>query len=372
MGRATTKFFPLLDGIRGVASLLVVMRHTAVFFQPFSFQESYLAVDVFFLLSGVVLCNAYEERLRNGMKGRQFCRLRVLRIYPLYLLGLLGGTLATLWWPHGGRLEVPHLWLAVAFALFLLPYPLTPSWIFPLNGPSWSLLVELVGNAVYGLTASRLRIRLLVSIVAAGAVGLVVVLLSHGGHDLNAGYTLKGLFAGFVRYAYSYFAGVAIYRRYRSRAPAKTRSRLVPWLVLAVIASLLMLSPSTGVQPYYDFVVVTLCFPLLIYAALLTRPDPLTARICTFFGAISYAVYALHEPLSRLVVGVLGSGATRHAPWSGLLFVAFLVALCWLIDRTYDAPVRRWLLQLTGTRLRVARPAGEDRIVTTPAPESSG
>jgi peptidoglycan/LPS O-acetylase OafA/YrhL len=53
------------------------------------------------------------------------------------------------------------------------------------------------------------------------------------------------------------------------------------------------------VQPYYDFVVVMLCFPLLMYAALLSQPDPLTARICTFFGAISYAVYALHEPLSR-------------------------------------------------------------------------
>ncbi|MFX5999031.1 hypothetical protein ABTF05_21860, partial [Acinetobacter baumannii] len=64
------------------------MRHTTPFFGNNPFFSSYLAVDLFFLLSGVVLCRSYESRLLNGMRLGAFLRIRLLRLYPLYFLGI--------------------------------------------------------------------------------------------------------------------------------------------------------------------------------------------------------------------------------------------------------------------------------------------
>ena len=66
------------------------------FFGPVNFQESYLAVDVFFVLSGVVIANAYEERLQSALSVKQFVWLRLVRLSPLYILGCAFSVLAIL------------------------------------------------------------------------------------------------------------------------------------------------------------------------------------------------------------------------------------------------------------------------------------
>jgi peptidoglycan/LPS O-acetylase OafA/YrhL len=55
-----------LDGIRGMAAVLFVLRHTSAYFGRISFQETYLGVDVFFVLSGVVIANTYEATPKGG------------------------------------------------------------------------------------------------------------------------------------------------------------------------------------------------------------------------------------------------------------------------------------------------------------------
>ena len=75
--------FVLLDGIRGLAAVAIAHRHAEVFFgRPEA--SSYLAVDLFFALSGFVLAHAYGERLANGqMNPLNFMKARFLRLYPL-------------------------------------------------------------------------------------------------------------------------------------------------------------------------------------------------------------------------------------------------------------------------------------------------
>ncbi len=77
-----------LDGIRGVAAIAVFTLHYGVFFWPVTRQQSFLAVDLFFILSGYVLSKAYSRRLQSGMLLASFVYLRVVRVYPLYLLGV--------------------------------------------------------------------------------------------------------------------------------------------------------------------------------------------------------------------------------------------------------------------------------------------
>jgi peptidoglycan/LPS O-acetylase OafA/YrhL len=93
--------FVTLDGLRGIAALAIVARHAPVLFNSVSiyvqsdigkptalFFESYLAVDFFVALSGFVLAHAYGQRLRGGMPASEFMTVRLIRLYPLYLLAL--------------------------------------------------------------------------------------------------------------------------------------------------------------------------------------------------------------------------------------------------------------------------------------------
>ena len=71
-----------LDGMRAVGAFLVVMRHVPIFFGPVRVPESFLAVDLFYLVSGFVVAHAYGERLRSGASLWTFTKTRIIRLYP--------------------------------------------------------------------------------------------------------------------------------------------------------------------------------------------------------------------------------------------------------------------------------------------------
>ena len=82
------KRYEILDGMRGIAALLVLTRHTTEFW-TFTLHHSYLAVDLFFLLSGFVLASSYDISLRDRVLSvRRFIFLRLIRLYPLFLVSV--------------------------------------------------------------------------------------------------------------------------------------------------------------------------------------------------------------------------------------------------------------------------------------------
>src|SRR5205085_12699808 len=92
---ADRRVFHTLDGLRGIAALAIVLRHCDGFFGADVLPGSYLAVDLFFVLSGFVIAFAYEDRLASGLSAWRFAWVRVVRLYPLYVLGIaLGGLVA--------------------------------------------------------------------------------------------------------------------------------------------------------------------------------------------------------------------------------------------------------------------------------------
>lgn len=349
------RLFYTLDAIRGLLAILVMSRHLDAFIAPVTFQETYLAVDVFFLLSGIVICQAYEDKLRSGadMTPTSFFLVRLIRIWPLYILGSLIGLVDFIM--QGGNLVafgkgIFYLGLSV----FFLPNPnLFGPDMYPLDGPAWSLFLELIANAFYGFFLLYLTNKRMIGIVLVSALGLLAMAAISPRHSIDVGWTLKSLPFGFLRVSFSFFAGVMLYR-YFSRRPVRVidglAGNLAGTAIALVIAGMLMFAtPGPAIQPYFDVFVVVLVFPALVYLSLYCNLSNGVASVARFLGVTSFAVYALHAPLG-LFVELVDARLGLHyveafAPWGGIVMAAFVIGIAFVLDKVYDQPVRRAAVQ---------------------------
>lgn len=358
MGATTKKSqhtYLTLDGIRGVAAVLIVIRHSRYFFGDFQPSESFLAVDLFFALSGFVLAHAYTERLNGSMTAGEFMKARAIRLFPLYALGLFLGVLVALASIHSGFGLIPPEAVPWAVALGAVGLPTPPIGgtddIYPLNPVHWSLFFEMVANLVMVLFWRRLTLRAIGALCAISAAGLFIAVPYLGGAD--AGFEWNTFAVGFARVGFSFFAGIGIYRlkdRFTYRIPAAA--------ALLLTAVLLGVSPPEAARSWYELACILLIFPWLILGA--SNAEPMRgAALFRFLGVTSYAIYALHHPAQRLVNGAflkLGINVTDYAPWGGVSLVSALLLGCWAVDRVYDAPARRWLTARFQRQLATTEP----------------
>ena len=344
--RPGTGTFVVLDAMRGIAALLIAMRHVEPFFGAIPFGESFLAVDLFFLLSGTVICHAYEGRLRQGLSVPRFMWIRAVRIYPLYLLGSAVGVLNVVLRGDVGPLELAG---RVGLGLLLLP-DLVGDSLFSLNGPAWSLFLEVWVNLAYALAVRHLTTRRLLLLLGCTAPVLAACVATSAEGSLDLGWTRDTILVGVPRVAFSFFAGVLIHRIHTAyAAPAVLRSSVLPWILLLVVAAVLVAAPPPSIRPAYDLVACCVLFPVLVYAALPARPPAAATRLFGLAGRLSYPVYALHVPVAVLVGRVVAAATARpaeaFAPALGFVFLPLFCALCLLLDRRFDGPLRRWLLR---------------------------
>src|SRR5215212_7205901 len=168
--RAQKQVFHTFDALRGVAAIAVVMFHSPDLYPQGWARNAYLAVDLFFMMSGVVVFKAYGSRLAAGMSLAEFMRIRFVRLMPLYLLGLIIAAVGTALSLLGNNRE-GWSWAGLAanigLTLFLLPGPPArfsdvPPSLFPLNPPAWSLLFEVLVNLAFAaLLPFTTRVRLI-------------------------------------------------------------------------------------------------------------------------------------------------------------------------------------------------------------------
>ena len=353
------KRYDTLDAMRGVAAFLIILRHTPAFWGGVAFQNSYLAVDFFFLLSGFVVCHAYEPRLKTDMSVMAFMKLRLIRLYPLYAIGFIVSLVAlalrfydlsyTGWklaWVTGG-------------AALLVPFP-SHDQIFPLNGPAWSLWCELAGNLIYALVVKALTTRrLMVLVWLCGLIVVVSAFISHKG-GIDGGFTLKTIPVAMARFGFSFGLGVVISR---GRAVTGERRRISLWLSLLPLVILLAVLAFPDLDRLGDGAYAAICavvvFPLLLVFA--ARYEPPAWLLPTFrrLGVCSYPVYILQVPAAVLCAGLMrdsGLSPAAFAPWSGLAFVGVLTFLSMILVEHVEQPVRKRLRQVAQfTRTHVLR-----------------
>jgi peptidoglycan/LPS O-acetylase OafA/YrhL len=178
--------FVALDGLRGAAALAVVASHIPTLLGTDDLGAAGAAVDVFFIMSGIVIAHAYEQRLLGEMTVGQFAWIRLVRLYPLYALATAAFcTLAAGALVAGVALDrwnATALSTAAIAALFAIPYKAEGSnALYPLNGPAWSLPLEYAANLIYAALVARCTRVRLAATSAAGLLG--IVMLTAAGFD---------------------------------------------------------------------------------------------------------------------------------------------------------------------------------------------
>lgn len=286
--------FNTLDGMRGVAALIVAIGHGQAWFNPIPGSHSWLAVDFFFVISGFVLAKVYEPRFRSGLAPMSFMAQRYIRLYPLYFLGIglgiISGIIALLS-GHGGLSPTGFLAAAVS-GILLVPSPIFEinSSLVPLNTPGWSLVLELIVNFFYAIF-----IRFLSSIILLFIVSISTFCLIYNyQHGLILGGTSIPLFwAGLPRVGYSFFGGVLIARHLPERS-IKTQ-----WSWLAVASLVPLLFWAAKIAPAADTIIELLAMPLLVaIGASIEPPRP------RFMATLrSYIVPDLRRARSNLYSG---------------------------------------------------------------------
>jgi peptidoglycan/LPS O-acetylase OafA/YrhL len=355
------RVFHTLDALRGIAAIAVVVFHMQRFFAPVAAPSGYLAVDLFFMMSGVVLSHAYEGRFQAGMGTLEFMRVRFVRLYPLYLIGALLGivvTLASFLSRNINHWDPSSLFQAALLALLFLPdFSTRPvNELFPLNIPCWSLFLEILVNLLFVICWPLLTVRRLiaVSLLTGVTVGWAIV---HTG-SIDQGSTVLSFPVGLVRTVFGFSVGVLIARRI-SNARRKT-SNLKALAIVVVIGIAITGGPQGELRAVWDAVCVLVVIPLMVYCGTLVDPGRRLQKFATFLGLTSYAVYVLHSPLSAILNSQTrfrgsGTGIAVGAPYMGVAVLALLLAGCWLVDRHVDMPIRRRLSRVLPKMRRSAR-----------------
>jgi peptidoglycan/LPS O-acetylase OafA/YrhL len=356
-----------LDAMRWVAAMMVAALHFGMFAE--STLSPNLAVDFFFALSGFVIAYAYDSKLSHGMTGEEFLRRRLIRLYPLFFVGISLGLVVTLagsLHPQFTDNDGPYL-VQYLTALVFLPWPsnatvdMAEASVSPLNGPYWSLILEIHINLLFAIFFRWLGLRLLSILVALFGLGLIATAWYEG--SLTTGYQMQTFHFGIVRVGFSFLVGVLICRlRDRIWVP-----RLHWAAAIALLGVLLVLPTPEAGRWIYDAVCVLVLFPILILAGAVSQPrgDKLVAVFGRMGGA-SYALYAIHVPIVAVAQFLAETNPSiPYRVWS-LPFMFAAIVLAFVLDRVFDVPFRRWLTARLLSRR--AAPAAGAKALTQAAP----
>lgn len=340
-----SRSFHILDVLRGLAAMSVITLHYPHAFAPFVASGAYLAVDLFFVMSGFVLAHAYDARLRDGMGGRAFIATRLIRLYPFYFLALALGIVELFYYNRNDHLTA-QIVMSGLFNLLMVPSPpvgIPYQPLFPANFVAWTLSFELLANAVYGFCFRFLTVNRLMMITCISGLALLGLVLVRG--NLNGGAYWPDAHLAAIRVTFSFFVGVLIHRARDAGRLASLASVKLPQIIIIVITVGALGSPiPSALRGLFDAACVLFLFPLIV--AVSVGRDPVLSRgISAFLGEISYPIYVLQIPVFTIAVmglpKLLPGLPQLPAPWSGFVVLAALCITSWFMAVRIDIPVRR-------------------------------
>ncbi|OPC00150.1 acyltransferase [Elizabethkingia meningoseptica] len=357
------KHYEILDGLRGIAAIMVVMLHILEIFSggdhtKMMVNHGYLAVDFFFLLSGFVIAHAYDDRW-NKMTVKQFFTRRLIRLHPLIIAGMtLGGIFfyfseSEVLFPLVGQTPVWKLILVMFIGYTLLPLPVSMdvhgwSEMHPLNGPAWSLFYEYVANILYALFLRKASTTLLSILVILSGSFLAYYTITSPQGDIVGGWSLTGeqIKIGLTRLLYPFLAGLLLYRIFK---PMQLKNG---FLLCGLLLIITLAMPRIGGKEYlwmngtYEAIVILFVFPLILFLGASGSIEGKAAtRVCNFLGDISYPLYITHFPaLYVYYAWVVNHKITLEEAWPvGLAIMLASIIVAYLLLKFYDIPVRKWL-----------------------------
>lgn len=357
-----------LTGLRGVAACYVMAYH---FFQSAAVTgpvrtlllHGYLAVDLFFVLSGFVIAMIYGERFAGTVTRASFGDFllrRVGRVYPLYAV-------------------VTALIAALTFAGVLSDAPPTPlamvtnalmiqAWGFAgsIAGTTWSISTELAAYLLFPVIAmlmlrgSGARLAAMMALAAAVLVGVSLVSTEAAGQTYDGGPLRNGpldLFgAGTIFPLARCLAGFCLgVGAFRAEVTIGLRLGWMADVFALAVVGLLCVAGS-------DVAVVLACVPLVI--ALGAGNGSVTARVLGWgpvywLGLVSYSVYLTHRLVDALafepIFGVVRDFGLPHAfSIARVIVLAVVLAVSAATYALIETPARDAIRRLTRGRARAA------------------
>lgn len=338
-----------LTGLRGIAALYVVLFHANGFWnfpgvvRPF-IHHGYMAVDLFFILSGFVMAMTYAYLFDDGFclkKFKHFLLLRLARIYPLFALMTLVTALliATVLSTTYDFEDLPHA--------LLFNFTLTQVWGFcnSIVPQSWSISAEWLAYLLFppgiwmALKVSR-RWSLLglavsfavLAVIAYGPQWIAKTPLSHrhGALDIVSSYALGTS----LRCLASFYVGLVAYR-FRDLIPARAA------VVLFAVAILLLSLRGS------DLFLVGIFGVLIMALSHDTGPMArlLQVRWIYWLGGISYALYLIHDLVQKIIFKTFPVWGLSHAlpkVWWVVISVSVSIGLAALSHYKFERPSRTW------------------------------
>lgn len=364
----TKPHYHLLDGLRGVAALMVIWYHV---FEGYAFaggttidtfNHGYLAVDFFFILSGFVIGYAYDDRWGKNFTMKDFIKRRLIRLHPMVIMGAVVGAITfyiqgSVQW-DGTHIGISMVMLSLLCTIFFIPampgvgYEVRGNGeMFPLNGPCWSLFFEYIGNILYALFIRRLSNKALTIVVVLLGVALASFAIFNvsGYGNIGVGWTLDGVnfIGGLLRMLFPFSMGMLLSRNFK---PMKLRGAF--WICTLVMIALFAVpylegTESICINGIYEAFCIIIAFPILLWiGASGTTTDKKSTQICKFLGDISYPIYVIHYPFMYLFYAWLIKNQlfTLGETWQVALCVyAWNILFAYLCLKLYDEPVRKYL-----------------------------
>ena len=321
--------FEVLDGLRGVAAIAVMLFHS--YRAEGLFHNAWSAVDLFFLLSGFVIAYSSDEHLQQGMPATQFLLRRLIRLYPMIMLGTLVGVAGAIA-NYKISASYPYsLWQIVTYGCLTLLLL-----FFEFNPPFWSIFSELVVNTFYALLARRLATPVLAPIVFFGLI--IVAMGGPFAWDENRNFFLF-LWLGLARAATGFFGGVLFFRLWKAGRLPRLSGNFVVLSVILLAVFTFPVEISGWLYPPAFTVMAT-----IIAFGVGARPNRLD-KYCALLGQISYPLYALHWPSFHFFSGLAGSlGLTaHHYDLVVMVHCLGILAIAYIAMRFYETPVRLYL-----------------------------
>lgn len=329
-----------LDGLRGLAAMVVVFYHCRLMFAEGVFASAgpivgwlhgwgWAFVDLFFLISGYIFAHVYGQAgaLSGGRALADFAVARFARLYPLHIVMLVVTAFLFAGKPGSDAAAFgAHLLMAQAF---VRPFADT------FDGPSWSLTIECLCYAVFAAAAFA-GPRVLAALTLAAVVWAAGTLALQGppGGPWSGDLAPRGILG--------FFMGQALWRGRAicARIPA---ALLLAGLVAGLILAAGPLSPLVPLD--------LLGWPAALLLAL--RLPVMGGRVMLWLGDRSYGIYLMHMPLLEFVTKRFGpfEGGFAAVAALHLVVIAAVLVLADAALRRIEQPARRliragWSAQL--------------------------
>ncbi len=314
-------------------------------------QNASLAVDIFFCLSGFVLAYSYSTKLKGSLSTFGFLKKRLVRLYPMYTIGLAIGLIALIAKVLSAQtnLSLNNALESAISNLFYIPYihsfyikignAKIASAIFPLNDPAWSLFFELMVNIFFALVIffpEPLGDPLLLAVVS----GLALVAYSALTHIGEGGWGASNFIGGIPRTWFGFFSGVLLYEfsdKIKNRVP-----NINPVLLLATTLGIFLIPTDNNMWLKTWLLSALVVVPVIVAFGSTSQTDNSQINyVAGYLGWISYPLYCVHFPIYSLFTTITNN---RNYGISGVVICSLVSwGVAHYSSKLIEEPVRGWL-----------------------------